>query len=49
MLPLYDSRSMLIENLKDMEWVLPQSRLSREEKREQFQKTVAKLRCEYES
>jgi hypothetical protein len=40
---------MLIENLKDMEWELPLPRLSKEEKREQFQKTVEKLRCEYES
>jgi hypothetical protein len=37
------------QNLKDMEWMLPLPRLSKEEKREQFQKTVEKLRCEYES
>ena len=40
---------MLIENLKDVEWVLPLHRLSKEEKREQFQKSAEKLRREYES
>ena len=45
----YDSLSMLIENLKDMEWVPPLHRLSEEEKKEQFQRTVEELRKEYES
>jgi hypothetical protein len=40
---------MLIENLKDMEWELPLPRLSKEEKREQFQKTSEKPSREYES
>jgi len=44
----YDSLPMLIDNLKDMEWVPPLHRLSEEEKAEQFQKTVAELRQEYE-
>jgi uncharacterized protein (DUF169 family) len=45
----YDSLPMLIENLKDMEWVPPLHRLSDEEKEGQFQKTVEELRKEYES
>jgi uncharacterized protein (DUF169 family) len=45
----YDSLPMLIENLKDMEWVPPLHRLSEAEKKEQFQKTVEELRKEYES
>jgi len=45
----YDSLPMLIENLKDMEWVPPLHRLSEEEKKEQFQRTVEELRQEYES
>jgi uncharacterized protein (DUF169 family) len=45
----YDSLPMLIENLKDMEWVPPLHRLSEAEKKEQFQKTVAELRKEYEA
>jgi uncharacterized protein (DUF169 family) len=44
----YDSLPMLIENLKDMEWVPPLHRLSEEEKEKQFQKTVEELRREYE-
>jgi len=32
-----------------MEWELPLPRLSREEKREQFQKTIGKPGCEFES
>jgi hypothetical protein len=48
-LPPYDSLPMLIENLKDMEWELPLPRLSKEEKREQFQKTVEKPRRECEN
>jgi hypothetical protein len=31
---------MRIENLKAMEWVLPLHRLSKEKKRDQFQKTT---------
>jgi hypothetical protein len=46
-LPPYDS--LPIENLKNMEWVLPLHRLSKEEKREQFQETVEKLRRLHES
>ncbi|GAH62336.1 unnamed protein product, partial [marine sediment metagenome] len=45
----YDSLPMLIENLQDMEWVPPLHRLSEEEKKKQFQKTVEELRKEYES
>jgi len=45
----YDSLPMLIDNLKDMEWVPPLHRLSDEEKKGQFQKTVEELRKEYES
>lgn len=45
----YDSLPMLIDNLKDMEWVPPLHRLSEEEKKEQFQRTVDELRKEYES
>ncbi|MBA7601483.1 hypothetical protein ES703_08557 [subsurface metagenome] len=45
----YDSLPMLIENLKDMEWVPLLHRLSEEEKKEQFQRTVDELRKEYES
>ena len=48
-LPPYDSLPMLIESLKHMEWELPPPRLSKEEKREQLQKTVEKPRREYES
>ena len=40
---------MHIENFRNMEWVLPLHRLSKEEKEEQFQKTAEKLRREYES
>jgi hypothetical protein len=40
---------MLTENLKDMEWVPPLHRLSEEEKKAQFQRTVEELRQEYES
>jgi uncharacterized protein (DUF169 family) len=45
----YDSLPMLIENLKDMEWVPPLHRLSEEEKLKQLQRTVDELRKEYES
>ena len=45
----YDSLPMLIENLKDMEWVPPLHRLSEEEKKQQFLRTVDELRKEYES
>jgi hypothetical protein len=44
----HDSLPMLIENLKDMEWVPPLHRLSEEEKKKQFQRTVEELRREYE-
>ncbi len=44
----YDTLPMLIENLKDMEWVPPLHRMSEEEKKEQFQRTVEDLRKEYE-
>jgi uncharacterized protein (DUF169 family) len=44
----FDSLPMLIENLKDMEWVPPLHRLSEEEKKKQFQRTVEELRKEYE-
>jgi uncharacterized protein (DUF169 family) len=45
----YDKLPMLIENLKDMEWVPPLHRLSDEEKMGQLQRTVEELRQEYES
>jgi len=45
----YDSLPMLIENLKDMEWLPPLHRMSDEEKKAQFQKTVEELRREYEA
>ncbi len=45
----YDALPMLIENLKDMEWVPPLHRLSDEEKKDQLQRTVEELRKEYES
>ncbi|MGD9116268.1 MAG: DUF169 domain-containing protein [Dehalococcoidia bacterium] len=45
----YDSLPMLIDNLKDMEWVPPLHRLSEAEKQAQFKKTVEELRKEYES
>jgi len=45
----YDSLPMLIDNLKDMEWVPPLHRLSDEAKKEQLQRTVDELRQEYEN
>ena len=45
----YDSLPMLVENLQDMEWVPPLHRLSEEEKRKQFQRTVDELRREYQN
>lgn len=45
----YDSLPMMIENLHDMEWVPPLHRMSDEEKKAQFQRTVEELRREYES
>ena len=45
----YDSLPMLVENLQDMEWVPPLHRLSEEEKRKQFQRTVDELKREYQN
>ena len=45
----YDTLPMLIENLKDMEWVPPLHRLSEAEKKERLQRTFEELRKEYES
>ena len=39
---------MLIDNLKDMEWVPPLHRLSEAEKKERLQRTFEELRKEYE-
>ena len=44
----YDSLPMLIDNLKDMEWVPPLHRLSEAEKKERLQRTFEELRKEYE-
>jgi uncharacterized protein (DUF169 family) len=44
----HDKLPMLIENLKDMEWIPPLHRLSDAEKKGQLQKTVEELRREYE-
>ena len=45
----YDTLPMLIENLKDIEWVPPLHRLSEAEKKERLQRTFEELRKEYES
>jgi uncharacterized protein (DUF169 family) len=44
----YDRLPMLIENLKDMEWIPPLHRLNEAEQKEQQQRTVEELRREYE-
>jgi hypothetical protein len=46
--PPYNWLPVLIENHKDREWALLLHPLSKEEKREQFQKAAEKLRREYE-
>ena len=45
----YDLLPMLIENLQDMEWVLPLYTLSEEEKKGYFQKVVDGLKREYQN
>ncbi|MDH5781905.1 MAG: DUF169 domain-containing protein, partial [Dehalococcoidia bacterium] len=45
----YDLLPMVIENLQDMEWVLPLHTLSEDEKSEYFKRTVDELRQEYQN
>jgi len=45
----YDSLPMLVENLQDMEWVLPLYTLSEEEKEGYFEKVVDELKREYQN